>query len=40
MTMDEQSYILVQDWQVLIAILVVFGVGFLVGKFDFKAKEI
>lgn len=37
--MDEQPFILVQDWQAAIAALVVFGIGFLVGKFDFAAKK-
>lgn len=36
---DEKIHIVVQDWQMLLLILVIFSVGFLVGKFEFNAKK-
>lgn len=37
--MDEKTHVVVQDWQALLLILIIFSVGFLVGKFDFNAKK-
>lgn len=37
--MDEKTHVAVQDWQALLLILVIFSIGFLVGRFDFNAKK-